>query len=101
MLLHERRLDMGIKQKSPEVRYWTYYMHFPGEMDDPWIDQTPFIHDLQFELKNTTFGKDPELARNILLKGECQWKDHNGVTHRVVVDDTIRVRKWGKRQRVH
>lgn len=85
---------MGIKEKSYDVRYFTYYLKFPdGEI---WCDQAPFIHDLQFELKNTTFGKDPGLARDILVKGECHWKDHNGVEHRIVVDTEKKPKKWGR-----
>jgi hypothetical protein len=88
---------MGIKNKTYDTRYFTYYLTFPGEENDPWIDQVPFIHELQFELRNTTFGKVPDLARSILLTGECEWKDHNGVKHRVVVEEEARPKNWGKR----
>lgn len=86
---------MGIKEKVfGEVRYFTYYLIFPD--GDIWVDQTPFVHDLQFELKNTRFAKDPLKARDILIKGETSWKDHNGVGHRIVVESTERPKKWGK-----
>jgi hypothetical protein len=87
-----------IKEKEYHVRYFTYYLYFPGEQNDPWVDQTPFIHDLQFQLKNTTFGKVPGLARDILQKGECSWTDQNGVKHRVVVEDVVRPKKWGHKR---
>lgn len=91
---------MGIKEKTlGKVRYFTYYLIWPGEVDF-WVDQTPFIHDLQFELKNTSFGKDPAKARDLLTKGETKWKDHNGVTHRVVIEDVERPRKWGTDKKV-
>jgi hypothetical protein len=85
---------MGVKLKTYDVRYFTYYLIFPRDKD-VWVDQVPFIHDLQFELKNTGFGKDPAKARDILLHGETKWKDHNGVTHRVVIEEEKRARKWG------
>lgn len=86
---------MGIKEKTfGEVRYWTYYLIFPGDKD-VWVDQTPFVHDIQFEIKNTRWKNDPGKVRDILTKGETKWTDHNGVTHRVVVESTPRARKWG------
>lgn len=79
---------MGIKNKTYDVRYFTYYIIFPD--GEEWMEQIPFIHELQFELRNTTFGQDPNLARDILNKGECMWKDHNGVKHRIVVEERMR-----------
>ncbi len=78
-----------------KVRYFTYYLIFPGD-NDFWVDQSPFVHDLQFELKQTTFRGAPDIYRDLLTKGEAKWKDHNGVTHRVVIEDVQRPRKWGK-----
>jgi len=87
---------MGIKEKSLEVRYFTYWLIFPGDKkEDYWVDQVPFIHDLQFELKNSRWAKDPNKCRDLLMKGETHWKDQNGVEHRVVIEDKERPRKWG------
>lgn len=88
---------MGIKEKTYDVRYFTYYLIFPGEKDY-WVDQTPFIHDLQFQLKNTRWGNDPIKCRDLLVKGETSWRDSNGVTHRVVVESEKRPRRWGVRR---
>jgi hypothetical protein len=86
---------MGIKSKSPDVRYLTYFLIFPGD-NDYWVDQTPFIHDLQFELKNWHgINKNHKRVRDILTKGETHWQDHNGVTHRLIIEEKQRARKWG------
>lgn len=84
---------MGVKDKSFDVRYWTYYLIFPDGTE--WVDQMPFIHDMQFELKNSCFDIEPHQKRDLLVKGETHWKDHNGVTHRVVIEGTERPRRWG------
>jgi hypothetical protein len=97
---------MGIKNHTPgQIRYFTYYLNFPNELAKvigapQWVDQVPFVHELQFELKKTTFGKIPGMARDILNKGECHWKDQNGVEHRVVVEDQPREKNWGVKKQV-
>lgn len=85
---------MGIENKTVgKVRYWNYYLIFQD--GEEWSKSVAFVHELQFELKNTTFGKDPGLARDILIKGECSWKDHNGGRHLVKVSDTPCEDRWG------
>lgn len=87
---------MGIQEKTlGKVRYFTYYLIFPGD-NDYWVDQSPFVHDLQFQLKQTRWGRDPIKCDELLKKGETKWKDQNGVTHRVVIEDIKRPKKWGK-----
>jgi hypothetical protein len=88
---------MGVKNKTYYVRYFTYYINFPKDNDE-WVDQVPFIHDLQFELKNTTFGKDPKLCRDILTYGECRWTDNNGIIHRVKIEEQAKPRRWGTKR---
>jgi hypothetical protein len=86
---------MRVKNHTPgQIRYFTYYLIFPKDKD-VWVDQVPFVHPLSYELKRTTFGKNPEVARTIMKNGECHWKDHNGVTHRVVVEEEVRAKNWG------
>lgn len=92
---------MGIANHTPgKVRYFTYYLIFPKSLAQTighaqWMDQIPFVHDLQHELKKASFGKIPGMARDILNKGECHWKDQNGVEHRVVVEEIQREKNWG------
>lgn len=85
---------MRVRDHTPgEIRYWAYYLHFPD--GNTWVKSIPFVHPLSFELKNTSFGKIPGIARKILKEGEAHWKDQNGVTHRVVVEQASRPTKWG------
>lgn len=82
-----------IAKKFPTLQYFTYYLHFPdGEV---WIDQVPFVHDLQFELNRATFTKNPDVIRDLLQKKETHWVDHNGVTWRIVIEKTKRRKRWG------
>jgi len=53
---------------------------------ETWCDQSPFVHELNFQLKQTAFRNDPNKCRDLLMKGETKWKDHNGVEHRVVIE---------------
>lgn len=86
---------MAIKNHTPgRIRYFTYSLIFPKDKD-VWVDQIAFVHPLTHELKRTTFGKNPDIARKIMQNGEVHWKDHNGVTHRIVVEETVRPRNWG------
>ena len=94
---------ISVKHHTPgKVRFFTYWLEWP-DGSEPWVDQTPFVHDLQFELKNTRFMKDPTLPAHVALdlirKGETRWMDTNGVTHRVVVEETKRNRRWGVRRK--
>ncbi len=76
------------------LRYFTYYLIFPD--DTYWVDQTPFTHNVEYELNLTTFGKVPRLRKSLLKTGECSWKDMNGMWHRVVIEKQKRKRVWGK-----
>lgn len=81
------------------VRYFTYYLIFPGD-EDVWVDQSPFVNELQFELKNTRWRiNSPDVYRDLLHRGEATWKDHNGVTHRVVIEAVQRPRRWGVKRK--
>lgn len=96
---------MGILEKSPEVRYLTYYLFFPSRpgVADYWVKQTEFIHDVQFELKNggtvwRAIGKDPKKARDMLHKGETHWKDRHGCEHRIKIEKEWQETNWGVRR---
>lgn len=84
---------MGVKDKVLEVRYWTYYLIFPD--GDEWVQQEPFVHDLQFELQNSVFEMEPSKKRDLLVHGETHWKDHNGIVHRVRIENEAKPRRWG------
>ncbi len=87
------------KEHTPgQVRYFTYYLIFPGS-NEAWVDQSPFVHDLQFELSRTRWSNDRNKMNDLLKKGETQWKDNNGVTHRVVIETVERPRVWGIKKR--
>lgn len=89
---------MGTLEKSPDIRYLTYYLFFPSKpgVTDYWIQQKPFIHDLQFEIRNWTgINKDPKKVRDLLTKGETHWKDRRGVEHRIVIEKEQRETNWG------
>lgn len=79
--------------KEFHTRYFTYYLHFPKDKDF-WVAQTPFIHDLQYELTRSKFK--PDIKAALAKNGEAHWKDHNGIIHRVVIEDVQRPRRWGK-----
>ena len=84
-----------IHEHTPgKVRYFTYYLYFPKDKDE-WCAQIPFIHDLKFQLQQTVWRNDPNKCHDLITKGETSWKDHNGVRHRVVVEDVKRPKKWG------
>ena len=92
------KIKVNNKEWTPGVvRYFTYFLIFPGD-NDVWVDQTPFVHDLHFELSRTRWAKDKNKMNDLLKKGETQWKDHNGVTHRVVIETIERPRRWGNRK---
>lgn len=87
---------MGVQEKCPDIRYLTYYLFFPSKpgVTDYWIKQIPFIHDIQFEMKNWK-GITSEQKRDLLQKGETHWKDRNGVERRIVIEKTQRETNWG------
>lgn len=87
-----------IKNKTlGQIRYFSYFLQFPN--GEEWVESRPFVHELSFELQNTTFGRVHELYRMMMKTGSCHWKDHNGVTHRVVVEDTPRLKVWGTKKK--
>ncbi len=77
-----------------ETRYITYYLIFPGD-DKPWVDQIPFNGPLDTFLPLTRFNNDFTKMTDLRTKGETTWKDHNGVTHLVKVEDKPKPRTWG------
>lgn len=81
------------------VRYCNYYLEFPdGEV---WSDYTHIVGGYNAWIKNTAIWRNrPDLARNLALKGEAHWKDHNGVGHRMKVSDTPCERKWGLNRQI-
>lgn len=86
---------MAVANKTlGKVRYFSYFLHFPGD-HDVWVQQSPFIHELQFQLAQTRWRNDPIACHNLIRKGEHSWKDKNGVLHRVVIEDTERPKRWG------
>ena len=88
---------MGIKTKTYYTRYLTYYLEFPGDRQDQyWVKQIPFIHDIQFEMRNWKgVNADPKAVRDLLRSGETHWRDHNGVTHRLCIEEQARPERWG------
>lgn len=76
------------------VRYITYYLIF-GD-NDYWVDQRPLVHDIKFEIQNMkAINKDPDKVSKILKDGEVSWKDHNGIWHKIIIEEEQRQRKWG------
>jgi hypothetical protein len=67
---------MSVESKVNEVRYLTHMIVFPDE--DAFIEQLPFVHDLQFEASNwqhTVFHHQDEaksMISDLLKKGECR-----------------------------
>ena len=93
---------MGIVEKSPEVRYLTYYLFFPSRpgVADYWVKQLEFIHDVKWELQHgnslfKTIAKDPKKVRDLLTKGETHWKDRNKVEHRIKIEKEWQETNWG------
>lgn len=67
---------MGVENKVDEVRYLTHMVVFPDE--DAFIEQLPFVHELQFEAGNWTHTvfhhqeNAKELIKDLITKGECR-----------------------------
>jgi hypothetical protein len=87
-----------VKEHTPgTVRYFTHRLEFPD--GDEWVDQVPFVHDLQFELKKTRWYKhDAGIYRDLLTKGQAKWTDHNGVKNWVIIETVQRPRVWGTKK---
>lgn len=82
-----------VKEKVFHTRYWTYYLEFPD--GETWVQQEPFIHDLQWELAQSCFDTEPHMKRDLLVKGETKWTDQNGLKHWVRIEDKEQPRRWG------
>lgn len=82
------------------VRYFLYRLVFPdGEM---WQDNIPFVHSLDFELKQTRWHKyEAGIYRDLLQKGEARFTDQNGVKHVIGIEDVPRERHWGSKGGAH
>lgn len=77
-----------------KVRYFNYYLEFPDR--DIWCDAIPFVHPLDFELKQTRWmAHEPNVYRDILNKGEARFTDQNGVKHIIKVSEEPVKRRWG------
>lgn len=79
--------------------YFTYYLTFPK--GETWCNQVEFqnhIDDsgLDFEINNTNFPID--VKQKLRHKKEADWKDHNGVGHRVIIETQKRERVWGSKR---
>lgn len=88
-----------------QVRYLTHMIVFPD--DDAFIEQLPFVHDLDFEAANwqhTIFHHQDnkrELLKDLLRKGECRCESpypQGGisakVTHVYRIDNQERPTGW-------
>lgn len=80
--------------KPGTIRYLTYWLIWPGERDH-WVSQVTFCSPLDVFLRNTKFHKEPLKAHDLMTKGETKWKDGNGVTHMLRVEETKRNTFWG------
>lgn len=82
------------------VRYFTYHLEFPD--GDIWRDQIPFVHPIDFELKQTRWpAYEPNIHRDLIAKGEARFTDQNGVKHIIIVEDVKRPKHWGTRSGAH
>lgn len=76
--------------------YFTYYLVFPK--GETWLDQIEFQNHTtsemnDYEIDRTAFPLD--VRQKLKHKKEADWKDHNGVTHRVIIETQKRERVWG------
>jgi len=80
-----------IENKVPEVRYLTHTIIFPD--DDAFIEQLPFVHDLEFEAQNwakTVFhhtDNAKELISDLIRYGEARTQTRYppaGITAKIV-----------------
>lgn len=77
-----------------QVRYCQYFLEFPD--GDVWSDYFHIAGGFNAWIKNTAiWKKNPDRARTLAMKGECHWKDNNGVIHRMRITETPCDRKWG------
>lgn len=81
--------------------YLTYYLVFPKKAGgDTWCKQVEFQnHDdsklVSWEIDQMVFPID--VKNKLKHKKEADWKDHNGVEHRLVIEHVVRptVGNWG------
>ena len=91
--------------KPNEVRYLTHLIVFPDE--DAFVEQLPFVHDLQFEAANwqhTIFHHNDDaksLIKALITKGECRCTSPYPpggitakITHVYTIEDTVRPCGW-------
>lgn len=96
---------MSIKEKSLEVRYLTHMIVFPD--GDAFVEQSQFIHDLQFEGSNwihTIFHHQDnakDLITTLIKRGECRCDSPyppGGITakinHIYTIEDKERPTGW-------
>lgn len=96
---------MAVKEKVLAVRYLTHMIVFPDE--DAFIEQLPFVHDLQFEARNwqhTVFHHNDDaksLITDLIKKGECRCETPyppGGITARLThiysIEDNQRPCGW-------
>jgi len=90
---------MGVIEKAPEIRFFTWYITFP-DGETKW-KQDPFLHDLMFELKNIGFKlkaigivDHPSFERELLTKGEYKWTDYRKNKWLLRIEKTPKRDNW-------
>lgn len=83
-----RNSSSAPRNKTPgDIRYLNYYIELSNEIIR--ADYTHIAGGLHAWVKNTAiWRRNPELAVKLVQKGQAHWKDHNGVTHRMVISNT-------------
>lgn len=92
-----RRLNRPKLHTPGQVRFFTYFLIWPGG-NDYWVNQTPFVHDLEWELQQSQFKHNPDIVRDLLQKGETVFlveHPEGTVTHRIVIESIKRETIWG------
>jgi hypothetical protein len=74
------------KERKPgEIHTLTWWFIFPNG-DQKKVGDMKIVQPLPLAIQNFKFltGR-PECARDLVQKGECSWKDHNGVRNLVQI----------------
>lgn len=73
-----------LKERKPgEIHTLRYWFIFP-DGERKLAGDLKVVQPLPIAMQNFKFlNGRPEAARDLVMKGECKWKDHNGVTHLV------------------
>jgi hypothetical protein len=73
------------ERKPGEIHTLTYYFIFPNG-DQKIVGQMKLVEPLPLAMPKFKFliGR-PECARDLVHKGECSFKDHNGVRHLIQI----------------